>query len=182
MIHKIEVQYSTYLHEMKRNIIQFNMHVHSNFRDRKDLDQTRIKSDEDAVKGVIHTIDAFVNPFQNDHTELAHLASGKVATNAVALDMTNMFERGEKAAVDFINTNVLCTKPDIYAAIRKNNLKTFSNEHKGEQQKWKRRHCSHKEFKKAFCKNVAHRQKQRRRYERGSSVLIKTILTSFSCI
>ena len=126
VIHKIEVQYSTYLHEMKTNIIQFNMHVHSNFRDRKDLDQTRIKSDVDAVKGVIHTIDAFVNPFQNEHTELTHLASGKVATNAVALDMTNMFERGKKAALDFINTNVLCTKLDIYAAIRKTNLKTFS--------------------------------------------------------
>ena len=102
------------------------MHVHSHFRDRKDLDQTRIKSDEDAVIEVIHTIDAFVNPFQNDHTELVHLASGNVATNAVALDMKNMFERGEKAALDFMNTNVLCTKPDIYAAIRKTNLKTFS--------------------------------------------------------
>lgn len=46
------------------------MHVHSRFRDRKDLDKTRIKSDEDAVVEVIHTIDAFVNPFENDHTEL----------------------------------------------------------------------------------------------------------------
>ena len=159
MIHK-ELQYSTYLHEMKTNIIQFNMHVHSHFRDRKDIDQTRIKSDEDAVTEVIHTIDAFVNPFQNYHTELVHLASGKVATNAVALNMTNMFKRGKTAALDFMNTNILCTKPDIYTAIRKTNLKTFSNEHKGEQQKWKRRCCSHKEFKKAFCKNVAHRQKQ----------------------
>ena len=71
MIHKIELQYSKYLLEMKTNIIQFNMHVHSHFRDRKDLDQTRIKSDEDAVTEVIHTIDAFVSPaFQNDHTEL----------------------------------------------------------------------------------------------------------------
>ena len=114
---------------------------------------------------LFHTINTFVNPFQNDHTELVHLASGKVATNAVALDMTNMFKRGEKAALDFMNTNILCTKCDIYAAIRKTNLKTFSNEHKGEQQKWKRRRCSPNEFKKAFCKNVAHRQKQRRRYE-----------------
>ena len=104
----------------------FNMHVPSHFRDRKDLDQTRIKSDEDAVTEVIHTFDAFVNLFQNDHTELVHLASGKVATNAVALDMTNMFERGEKAALDFMNTNILCTKPDIYVAIGKTNSKTFS--------------------------------------------------------
>ena len=111
---------------MKTNIIQFNMHVHSHFRDREDLDETRIKSDEDAVTEVIHTMDAFVNRFQNNHTELVHLASGKVATNAVAIDMTTMFERGEKAALDFMNTNVLCTKPDIYAAIRKTNLKTFS--------------------------------------------------------
>ena len=42
------------------------------------------------------------------------------------LDMTNMFERGEKAALDFMNTNVLCSKPDIYVAIGKTNLKTFS--------------------------------------------------------
>ena len=37
-----------------------------------------------------------------------------------------MFERGEKAALDFMNTKVLCSKPDIYAAIKKTNLKTFS--------------------------------------------------------
>ena len=37
-----------------------------------------------------------------------------------------MFERGEKAALNFMNVKVLCTKPDIYAAIRKTNLKTFS--------------------------------------------------------
>ena len=56
---------------MKTNTIQFNMHAHSHFRDRKDLDQTRIKSDEDAVTEVTHTIDASVSPaFQNDHTEL----------------------------------------------------------------------------------------------------------------
>jgi hypothetical protein len=112
------------LYEQKMN--KLNLHVHSHFRDRKDLDKTRIKSDEDAVVEVIHTIDAFVNPFENDHTELVHLASGKVATNAVASDMTNMFERGEKAALDFMNTKVLCSKPDIYAAIKKTNLKTFS--------------------------------------------------------
>lgn len=108
------------LYEQKMN--KLNLHVHSHFRDRKDLDKTRIKSDEDAVVEVIHTIDAFVNPFENDHTELVHLASGKVATNAVASDMTNMFERGEKAALDFMNTKVLCSKPDIYAAIKKTNL------------------------------------------------------------
>ena len=93
-----------YVYELKTHIIKFNMHVHSHFRDRKDLDQTRIKSDEDPVTEVIHTFDGFVNPFQNDYTKLVHLASGKVATNAVALDMANMFERGEKAALDFMNT------------------------------------------------------------------------------
>ena len=114
------------MHSYEQKMNKLNLHVHSHFRDRKDLDKTRIKSDEDAVVEVIHTIYAFVNPFENDRTELVHLASGKVATNAVASDMTNMFERGEKAALDFMNTKVLCSKPDIYAAIKKTNLKTFS--------------------------------------------------------
>ena len=99
------------------------MHVYSHFRERQDLDKTRIKADEDAVAEVIHTVDAFVNPFENHHVELIHLASGKVG---VASDMANMFERGEKAALDFMNTNVLSAKPDIYAAIKKTNLMTFS--------------------------------------------------------
>ena len=114
------------MHSYEQKMNKLNLHVHSHFRDRKDLDKTRIKSDEDAVVEVIHTIYAFVNPFENDRTELVHLASGKVATNAVASDMTNMFERGEKAALDVMNTKVLCSKPDIYAAIKKTNLKTFS--------------------------------------------------------
>ena len=87
-----------------------------------------------------------------------------------------MFERGEKAALDFMNTNVLCTKADIYVAIRKKKIKDFF-ERKGEQQKQKRIRCSRKKFKKAFGQNVAHREKQRRRYEIGYSILVKTILT-----
>ena len=86
------------------------MHVYSHFRERQDLHKTRIKADEDAVAEVIHTVDAFVNPFENHHVELIHLASGKVG---VASDMANMFERGKKAALDFMNTNLLSAKPDI---------------------------------------------------------------------
>jgi hypothetical protein len=42
-----KLQYSMHSHEQKMN--KLNLHVHSHFRDIKDLDKTRIRSDEDAV-------------------------------------------------------------------------------------------------------------------------------------
>ena len=41
--------------------------------------------------------------------------------------MRSMLNRGEAAALSFMNSNVLSAEPDIYTTIKKNNLQTFSS-------------------------------------------------------
>ena len=40
--------------------------------------------------------------------------------------MMDMSKRGEEAALDHMNTKILCAKPSIYTAIKKMKLNTFS--------------------------------------------------------
>lgn len=42
-------------------------------------------------------------------------------------DMSNKCERGEAAALTYVETNILSQKPDIYTPIKKLNLRTFSS-------------------------------------------------------
>lgn len=97
------------------------------YRKRKDLDKTRIQADEESVKDVIQTLTAMVNPFENDHKGLVHLASRVVATTEVESDMKSMFETGDIAALNFMRKKILSSQPDIYSPIKKIKLKTFSS-------------------------------------------------------
>ena len=56
-----------------------------------------MKADENAVKDVIKTVETMINPFENDK-QLVHLASGAVATPAVAESMKTMLAKGKVAA------------------------------------------------------------------------------------
>ena len=99
---------------------------YSSFRLRKNLDKTRIEADEKVVVDVIKTIESFINPFENDHEGLVHLASGTVATSAVAKDMKTMEQRGEAAAVEFIKTRIAGKEMNLYSTLKKTKLQTFS--------------------------------------------------------
>jgi hypothetical protein len=72
-------------------------------------------------------VNTTINPFDNDYESLVHLTSGSVATDDVESDMNNMYERGEAAAVKYMEKNILSEKPDIYAPLKKMNLRTFSS-------------------------------------------------------
>ena len=48
-----------------------------------------MEADEKAVKDVVKTVETMINPFENNK-QLVHLASGAVATPAVAQDMKTM--------------------------------------------------------------------------------------------
>ena len=85
-----------------------------------------MKADENAVKDVIKTVETMINPFENDK-QLVHLASGAVATPAVAESMKTMLAKGKVAADNFIKTTVVEDGPDIYATIKKTKLETFSS-------------------------------------------------------
>ena len=61
-------------------------------RSKKNLDKSRIEADEKAVLNVVKTVKLMVNPFENEHADLVHLASGTVASPAVADDMKTMLD------------------------------------------------------------------------------------------
>ncbi len=68
-----------------------------------------------------------VNPFSHNDEALIHLSSGVVATAKIKSDMKSMYEKGESAAVEFMENQILCDKPDIYNPIKKTNLQTFTS-------------------------------------------------------
>ncbi len=90
------------------------------------MDKTRITADQKAATNVMQTVQTMINPFDNDYQELVHLASGAVATSSVTSDMKTMLEKGECAAVEFMEANILGEKPNIYSKIKKTQLQTFS--------------------------------------------------------
>ena len=65
--------------------------------------------------------------FLNNEDQLLHLSSGVVADPIIASDMKDMVEKGERSALNYIRNNILCENPDIYACIKRTNLKTFSS-------------------------------------------------------
>ena len=91
------------------------------------MDRSRIEADEKAVLDVVKTVKLMVNPFDNEHEDVVHLASGTVASLAVSDDMKTMLEKGENAAINFMKTNIVGEAPNIYSTIKKTNLKTFSS-------------------------------------------------------
>ena len=68
-----------------------------------------------------------VNPFDNEYQYLVHLSNGTVAPIGIESDMKNMYDKGEAAAVSYMKTNILSSKPDIYMPNKKFNLRTFSS-------------------------------------------------------
>lgn len=79
---------------------------------------------------VIRAIEPMINPFDNEHydkDDLVHLASGSVATPAIAKDMKRMFEKGKLAVDDFPKSKTFREKPNMYETIKKTKLETFSS-------------------------------------------------------
>lgn len=91
------------------------------------MDRSRIEADEKAVLDVVKTVKVMVNPFENEHADLVHLASGTVASPAIADDTKTMLEKGKNASINFMKTNIIGEDPNIYSTIKKTNLKTFSH-------------------------------------------------------
>ena len=54
------------------------------------MDRSRIGADEKAVLDVVKIVKLMVNPFNNEHEDLMHLASGTVASSALSDDMKMM--------------------------------------------------------------------------------------------
>ena len=58
---------------------------------------------------------------------MVNIASGVVANQEVAEDLSNTYEKGEVIASEFIRNNVISDNPDLYKSIKKSNVKTFAS-------------------------------------------------------
>lgn len=99
-------------------------------RKRKDLDSTRIQADEKAVTRVISTIDSMLNPFDTHQDGIVCLSSGTVAAEEIKKDLLAAQGKGEKAVKEFIDQRLLSRSVDIFAPIKAQKLKTFSDQAK----------------------------------------------------
>ncbi|XP_049332864.1 uncharacterized protein LOC111197609 isoform X2 [Astyanax mexicanus] len=99
-------------------------------RKRKDLDTTRIHADEKAVTRIISTLDSMLNPFDTHRDGIVCLSSGAVATEEVQKDLLAAPEIGETAFNEFISQRLLTPSVDIFAPIKAQKLKTFSDQAK----------------------------------------------------
>ncbi|XP_061913285.1 uncharacterized protein LOC133656293 isoform X2 [Entelurus aequoreus] len=99
-------------------------------RRRKDLDRSRIHADEEAVTRISSTIDSMLNPFDLHQDGIVCLSSGTVASEGVKKDLLAAPERGEEAVKVFIDQRLLTKSVDIFAPIKAQKLKTFSDQAK----------------------------------------------------
>ena len=88
---------------------------------------SRLKKDEEAAKTICETVKGMVNPFTFESEQLVNIASGVVSNQEVAEDLSNMYEKGEVIASEFIRNNVISDNPDLYKSIKKSNVKTFAS-------------------------------------------------------
>ena len=132
------------------------------------------EADEMAVKAVINTVNSMLNPFESDKEELVHLASGAVANSTI--DMKTMLEKGQFAEENFAKENLLGSKPNIYATIKKTKLETFSSLDKKVTNKTKKGDLVDlKNFKALFTKMLLVARSRNLQLERCLSVFSSTV-------
>ena len=94
-------------------------------RIRRELDKSRITRDEQDVQNVLSTITSMVNPFIGDESSLLQLSSGVVAEQAVASDLLNAKDEGEKLFLLFVSTRVQSNSVKFSETLKKRNVLTF---------------------------------------------------------
>ena len=75
----------------------------------------------------MNTIENTINPFELDQSEMVHITSGIIANDKVKNDLQNVKAIGEERLSVFVQTKLLSKEPDIFAAIQKTKLHTFSS-------------------------------------------------------
>ena len=99
-------------------------------RKRKDLDSTQIHADEKAVIRIISTLDSMLIPFDTHQDGIVCLSSGTVAAEEIMRDLLAAPEKGENAVKLFMDQRLLSPSVDIFAPIKTQKLKTFSDQAK----------------------------------------------------
>jgi len=63
------------------------------------LQPSQIQRDEEEICKVVTVLEAMINPFEDSHDQLVHIASGAVASKEVCADYINAREKGDAAFI-----------------------------------------------------------------------------------
>ena len=68
-------------------------------RGRKDLQPSQIQRYEEDICKAVTVFEAMINPFEDSHDQIIHIASGAVASKEVSADYINAREKGDAAFI-----------------------------------------------------------------------------------
>lgn len=92
----------------------------------KELNESRIRTDEQAVQDVMYTIMHYTNPFTcGDSSELFNISSGQIASEAIRLDLLSAYDKGEACFQLFVKEQLLSDHKDLYDPLSLPATKTF---------------------------------------------------------
>ncbi|GBM65011.1 hypothetical protein AVEN_68937-1 [Araneus ventricosus] len=96
-------------------------------RNRKELDQSRIKCDAMHTKNVRDSLLSFINSFNNKNEQLLNIVTGGIISDSLKNDIENAYAYGNKEFSTFINDRLVEKKIDLFHPIKYFKLKTFSD-------------------------------------------------------
>lgn len=98
-------------------------------RNRKELDTSRIKHDEEDVQNIVEIIKSMINPFESNCSELINIVSGGIALLDIQQDLLTAYIIGEECFTNFLDERLSNQKTtlDFFSPVKLLKLKTFSN-------------------------------------------------------
>eukprot|EP00057_Strongylocentrotus_purpuratus_P021683 XP_011676157.1 PREDICTED: uncharacterized protein LOC105444073 [Strongylocentrotus purpuratus] len=96
---------------------------------KKDLTVSNMEKVEGDVCAVVETVEAMINPFQENNEELLHLASGVIASADVCKDYTAAYTSGDEAFKTFCEER-LQGDGDLFKVLKKQKRKSFATMNK----------------------------------------------------
>ena len=94
---------------------------------KRDMEPSSVKRDEQAVEAVQDTVVNMINPFTSSEKVLLSISSGIQADPVVAQDIQAAYCKGQKAATCFNDERVKENKASVFQPLKRLNLKTFSD-------------------------------------------------------
>ncbi|KAL8625537.1 hypothetical protein ACOMHN_014626 [Nucella lapillus] len=112
------------------------IHLSKHGFDHPELQNSRIKKDEQAVMSVVDTLTSWVNPFEAN-VDLISISTGATAPNDVAEESREAHAKGEHAYATFKTERLESNPPTrkFHAPMKKSQIKTFATATKKKQTK-----------------------------------------------
>lgn len=92
----------------------------------KEATRSRINQDYNAVDKVVNVLQSFNNPY-SESDEICSLTSGTLADEAIKIDLMGAYDKGQAAAISFVQSRLQSNETSFYGTLSKMKLKPFSN-------------------------------------------------------